>query len=178
MLFLPRRKSVFCERGLFVDFDLGYWMFEFTFQAESCFWETVIGTSCRNPLVQVHLDLRCKKNRAKGRSTVMKPLENIRFSSFFSQYRISSHPIPPSFSPPVPIPPLSFFHTLIVETYRKINFHYPVERPNVSPLCLIDDAQTPSHTPLLFIAPQSWSPFSGFLWQIITGDVIAIPPGE
>lgn len=87
---------------------------------------------------------------------------------------IPSHPIPSSSSSPH----RSLFHTLIVVTYRKINFHYPVERANVSPLCLIDDTQTPSHTLLLFIAPQSWSPFSAFLWQIITGDVIAIPSGE
>lgn len=79
----------------------------------------------------------------------------------------------------IPAPtPASLFHTLIVETYRKINSHYPVEGPHVSPPCLIDDVRTPSHTLLLFIAPLCWSPFTVFLWQIITEDVIAAPSGE
>lgn len=61
---------------------------------------------------------------------------------------------------------------------EKNQFPSPAERPRVSPVCLIDDAQTPSHTSQLFMAPPSWPPFSAFLWQIITGNVTAFPPGE
>lgn len=135
-----------------------------------------MGQAAEDPCRGARCDSGFKKGRRRGPLSL---LGNISFTSIFSHILSHLTPFPPSPSPLLPSPPTPpFFHTLIVETYRKINFHYPAERPNVSPPCLIDDVQTPSHTPLLFIAPPSWSPFSAFLWQIITGDVIAIPRGE
>lgn len=137
------------------------------------------------PLEQVHHGKRfeTKKNTNIRSAATAKhfPMSSpALFSVLTVPHPVSSllHPSSPSLFIQPPLSPCSHFHTLIVETYRKINFQSPVERPNVSPLCLIDDAQTPSHTPLLFIAPQSWSPFSAVLWQIITGDVMAIPSSE
>lgn len=157
-------KKVYSSTSIFV-----IECFSSHFKLSWKFCPLLFGTGAETPQSKAENDWRFKnKTKQKKQSTV----ENISFLSIFLQrpHPISSRHPHSTFTP--------FFHTLIVETYRKINFHYPAERPNVSPLCLIDDVQTPSHTPLLFIAPQSWSPFSAFLWQIITGDVIAIPCGE
>lgn len=125
-------------------------------------------------------DLRYKYlKKAKQRSD-QRSQTYVNFSSVSSYSSISLHPSPPRSADLLPMPPsLPLFPHPNRRDLQKNQFPPPSEeRPNVSPVCLIDDAQTPSHTPLLFIAPQSWSLFSAFLWQIITGDVIAIPPGE